>query len=424
MSRSVPSLRSGDRQRHAGVRRASVQGSIAVRDGKIAAILWHGRHRWRPSDVRRQGPARPARRHRPPRAHAAPRRRRARGLRLGHLGRGGRWHHHPVRDADLEGARPTRRRICETRVSRWRRRRTSTTRSTAAPAATTSTPIVEQAEAGAIAFKTFLQPPPAGREDEFRGLWCRHDEVRSVMDAVRLTGLRHCFHCEEPGMYEPLRARLESLGQTRGRAHADSRPAACEEASVGDRARSRRPRTAAAHRHRPLFERAIGQPGLRCPPARPQRDRRDLHAVPVLHHRGAGQARPVREVQPAAAGRPRRATSCGRRSGSGLIEYLGTDHSPFMGEDKERFGDDIFQAPPGIAGLEMFVPLMLTAVHERQDHAAAARRRVLENPALRVPPAPQGPHGGRHRRRLHHRGPQGTLALRREHGTDAIEART
>jgi dihydropyrimidinase/allantoinase len=92
--------------------------------------------------------------------------------------------------------------------------------------------IVEQAEAGAIAFKTFLQPPPPGREDEFRGLWCRHDEVRSVMDAVRLTGLRHCFHCEEPGMYEPLRARLESLGQTRGRAHAEARPEGCEEASV------------------------------------------------------------------------------------------------------------------------------------------------------------------------------------------------
>ena len=36
--------------------------------------------------------------------------------------------------------------------------------------------IAAQAEAGAIAFKTFLQPPPPTRLDEFFGLWCT-DEV-------------------------------------------------------------------------------------------------------------------------------------------------------------------------------------------------------------------------------------------------------
>src|SRR5690606_22872363 len=92
--------------------------------------------------------------------------------------------------------------------------------------------IVEQAEAGAVAFKTFLQPPPAGREEEFRGLWCRHEEVRAVMDQVRFTRLRHCFHCEEPGMFDPLQARLEGRGQTHPRAHAESRPVSCEEISV------------------------------------------------------------------------------------------------------------------------------------------------------------------------------------------------
>ena len=30
--------------------------------------------------------------------------------------------------------------------------------------------IASQAEAGVVAFKTFLQPPPPGRLDEFRGL--------------------------------------------------------------------------------------------------------------------------------------------------------------------------------------------------------------------------------------------------------------
>ena len=56
--------------------------------------------------------------------------------------------------------------------------------------------IAGQAAAGAVAFKTFLQPPPPSRLDEFAGLWCT-DEVRlrEVMRAVKATGLRHCFHC-------------------------------------------------------------------------------------------------------------------------------------------------------------------------------------------------------------------------------------
>jgi dihydropyrimidinase/allantoinase len=50
----------------------------------------------------------------------------------------------------------------------------------------------------------------------------------------------------------------------------------------------------------------------------------------------------------------------------GLIEYVGTDHSPFLALDKERAGDNIFLAPPGLAGLDVFVPLMLTAVHMKK----------------------------------------------------------
>ena len=67
--------------------------------------------------------------------------------------------------------------------------------------------------------------------------------------------------------------------------------------------------------------------------------------------------------------------------GSGLIEYLGTDHSPFTAADKERFGDDIFKAPPGIAGLELFVPLLLTGVHERKLTLPQLVAVCSENPA-------------------------------------------
>jgi allantoinase len=206
--------------------------------------------------------------------------------------------------------------------------------------------IVEQAEAGAIAFKTFLQPPPAGREDEFHGLWCRHDDLRPVMDAVRLTRLRHCFHCEEPGMYGPLRARLEGLGETRGRAHAESRPAACEEVSVAvvlARAAEKPLPIGIVHCSSPMSARLAADARLRglnvtvetCTPYL-------FFTMEALDKLG-----PYAKCNPPLRSATMRDELWWAIQG-GLIEYVGTDHSPFLAEDKERFGDDIFQAPPGM----------------------------------------------------------------------------
>ncbi|HQZ40992.1 MAG TPA: dihydroorotase family protein [Vicinamibacterales bacterium] len=239
--------------------------------------------------------------------------------------------------------------------------------------------IAEQAEAGAIAFKTFLQPPPSGREDEFHGLWCRHDEVRAVMDAVRATGLRHCFHCEEPGLYDPLRARLESRGRTRGRAHAESRPPACEEISVAvvlARAAERPLPIGIVHCSSPFSAVLASDARLKglnitvevCTPYL-------FWTTDALDRLG-----PYAKCNP-----PLRSAECRddlwHAIQSGNVEYLGTDHSPFTAEDKERFGDDIFKAPPGIAGLDIYVPLMLTAVHQRKITLPQVVAVCSENPA-------------------------------------------
>lgn len=93
--------------------------------------------------------------------------------------------------------------------------------------------IAGQAAAGVVAFKTFLQPPPPIRLDEFFGLWCTdHAALRGVMAAVAATGLRHCFHCEDTPMFQALQAQLAEAGRRRGRAHAESRPPIVEEVSV------------------------------------------------------------------------------------------------------------------------------------------------------------------------------------------------
>ena len=50
------------------------------------------------------------------------------------------------------------------------------------------------------------------------------------------------------------------------------------------------------------------------------------------------------------------------RLNRGEIDYLGSDHSPFLVEEKEPFWDDMWRASPGAPGLESLLPAMLTAV--------------------------------------------------------------
>ena len=222
--------------------------------------------------------------------------------------------------------------------------------------------IAEQAEAGAIAFKTFLQPPPPARLDEFVGLWCT-DEVRlhDLMRVVKTTGLRHCFHCEHTATFEAAQRHLEAAGRITGRAHAESRPPVVEDLSVAivlALAEDLGARVQVVHCSSPRAARMARDARWRgvdatvetCPPylffTDEALDRLGPYAKCNPPLRGENDVRGLRQ--------------CLRE---GLIEVIGTDHSPFLAEDKDRGAVNIYLAPPGLAGLEVLVPLMLTAVH-------------------------------------------------------------
>lgn len=222
--------------------------------------------------------------------------------------------------------------------------------------------IASQAEAGAIAFKTFLQPPPPTRLDEFFGLWCT-DEVAlvDVMRSVAATGRRHCFHCEYAPLFQQRQRELRAAGRTDGRAHADSRPPLVETMSValvlalaedlGARVQVVHCSTpGAARMARDARARGVDVTVETCPP------------YLFFTDEALGRLGPFAVCNPPLRGEDdvRRLRDCVRE---GLIEVVGTDHSPFLAEDKALGADDIFKTPPGLAGLEVLAPLMLTAAH-------------------------------------------------------------
>jgi allantoinase len=240
--------------------------------------------------------------------------------------------------------------------------------------------IASQAEAGAVAFKTFLQPPPPARLDEFFGLTCT-DEVLllDVMRAVAVTGLRHCFHCEHTPSFQALQARLQAAGHTTGRAHAESRPAFVEELSVAQvltLAETTGVPVHVVHCSSPRSLRLVRDARARgvdataetCPPYL-------FYTEEALDRLG-----PFAKCNP-----PLRAAADveGMWEGvrDGLVACIGTDHSPFLAEEKERGRDPIFTAPPGLCGLEVMVPLMLTAVHQGRLRLSDVARLCSEGAA-------------------------------------------
>ena len=233
--------------------------------------------------------------------------------------------------------------------------------------------IAGQAAAGVVGFKTFLQPPPPARLDEFRGLWSLDPAtLREVMRAVAATGLPHAFHCEHAPLYLALQERLVAAGRTDGPAHADSRPPIVEELSVAmvlALAAETGGHVHVVHLSSPRSARLVADARARgvkvtaetCPPYLfLTRDALALHAGFAKCNPPLREAADVEALWAAVAG--------------GVIDYFCTDHSPFLDEEKARGFANIFEAPPGLCGLEIMAPLVLTAARDGRLPLPAAAR--------------------------------------------------
>ncbi|MBM3264122.1 MAG: amidohydrolase family protein [candidate division Zixibacteria bacterium] len=221
--------------------------------------------------------------------------------------------------------------------------------------------IAEIADAGAVAFKTFLTPPPAHREGEFFGLWCLdYADLRDVMFATAKTGLRHTFHCENFPMIETFVRRLSEAGRTDGLAHAESRPAIVEDTSVALMM------SIAAETGGPVEVVHLSSP--RAGNLVKEAKTRGLDVIAETCPQYLFLTSRVLEEQGGLAKCNPALRSEAEREAlwpylfDGTLDFVGSDHSPFLFHEKQ--GTDIFKIPPGVPGLESMTPMMLTAVNE------------------------------------------------------------
>lgn len=217
------------------------------------------------------------------------------------------------------------------------------------------------ANAGVIAFKTFRTAVPVGREKEFIGLCCPDPGAYYVvLQETAKTGRPAAIHAEDEYILKRLADDLKAVNDNGPMSHSRARPPVVEEASVAQSialARAAKAWLHVVHVSSPYSVDIIRQAramGVKvtcetCPPYLFLTDD-DL----AKHGPYAKTNPPVRNEE--------LVEEMWQRVANGDIDIIGTDHSPFLASEKEPHWDNMWAAPPGAPGIEILVPLMLTAV--------------------------------------------------------------
>lgn len=240
--------------------------------------------------------------------------------------------------------------------------------------------IEAMAEAGVIAFKTFRTAPPAGREKEFIGLSCPDPgDFLRALERVAATGRVAAVHAEEEQILRRIAKDMQAAGDSGPLSHARSRPSVVEEASVAQSlalARAAGARIHFVHCSSPysldLIRHARAE-GLQataetCPPY--------LFLTEADLERHGPFAKTNPPLRPADV-----VEVMWERVTRGDVDVIGTDHSPFLIEEKEPYWQDMWQAAPGGPGLEVLVPLLLTAVNQGRITLERMLALTSEHPA-------------------------------------------
>jgi allantoinase len=245
------------------------------------------------------------------------------------------------------------------------------------------------AENGVIGFKTFTQAPPPGREKEFTGLCARTSAaLYQVFRQVSRTGLISAIHAEDDSLIALFRG--ESASKTL-EDWSNCRPPIVEMEAISRSlvlARQTGVRLAVCHvstaESIEIIEsaRCLGQEVY-------------IESCPHYFLRSWEESAalgPLAKIKP-----PLRSKEASLRLrnmyAQGRIDYLGSDHAPFTGEEKWRSGKpasnpenvhapgDLFSAPDGIAVMELTLPLLLFLAREGSFKMEDIVRTCCQKPA-------------------------------------------
>ncbi|MEV0070966.1 allantoinase AllB [Amycolatopsis sp. NPDC050768] len=223
--------------------------------------------------------------------------------------------------------------------------------------------IAAMAEAGAVAFKTWLHAPALGREAEFTGLSCPDTgRLHEVMREVARTGLVHALHCEHEQILAVAGENARHQHGVPGAVHAAARPQVAEDASV---ATVLALAAATGARVQPVHV-SSAESVVLAAEARARGVQVTVETCP--HYLQLDEKTLFEFGSWAKCNPPLRSAATVERLWAevraGRVDVIGTDHCPYRPEEIAAGEQDIFVSPPGLPGLETMLPILLTAVHD------------------------------------------------------------
>lgn len=231
-----------------------------------------------------------------------------------------------------------------------------------------------------VAYKTFLHAPPEGREQEFQGLTMADDaQLYAGMQELAKTGLFCAFHAENNDMIAANIKRLRAEGRVSPEYHCVSRPTVAEVTSVErilNFVRETGARVEIAHVSCPEVMELLRQA---------KKDGLPVYVETCPHYLFLTEEDMVKFGPYAKCNPPVRSRAQAEKLwdyiNDGTVDYMGSDHSPFLVEEKTRGLKDIFAAAAGFPGADLRLPLMLDAVAEGRTTLEKVVELLSVNPA-------------------------------------------
>jgi len=221
------------------------------------------------------------------------------------------------------------------------------------------------ADAGAIAFKTYMVAPPSQRTHEYAGTFVIDSaSLYRVIEQVKGTGRLLCIHAEHDNIIRFLTERLQQEGRRDASAHSASRPQFTEALAVSEALIISDALKARIHLLHISTAEAVSL-------IRHWKMNGSLAtAETCAHYLLLTKEALEKNVPNAKFNPPPRDASDNqalwRALIDGTIDMVVSDHAPHSKQEKDEGKDDIWKAPPGTPGVETRLPLMLTAVANKQ----------------------------------------------------------
>ncbi|WP_341862610.1 dihydroorotase family protein [Gymnodinialimonas sp. 57CJ19] len=251
----------------------------------------------------------------------------------------------------------------------------------AAPGDLTEASRDKMMDIGAIAWKIFTTPSPAGRADEFEGLAFpdEADQLRALQ-LLADTGMPIVVHAESASLLAYFEDAAKALDPADAATHGISRPAICETVAVAKLLAMNM--TAQAKLHIAHVTSAETVRVLRAFAGTSDFTAETCPQYLFTTEEDVAKAGIYAKVNPPIRHQADQ-DALWQAIEDGVINYVTTDHAPFAKAEKQAAEGNFPAAPPGVPGIEFILPAMLDAVAQGRLSLKRAHELICSNGARR-----------------------------------------